>query len=308
MNIPPPRLPPLNALRVFHTVVRHRSFRAAADELHVSPQAVSQQIKLLEDTLQVALFERKSRTIEPNEQAILLAHFIQAGFDEFAEGVRRVSSSGVKNRINLNVSPYFATRYLLDRLHRFNAILPGADLRLTTMVDLPDFPRDDVDAAIQWGFGTWTQYDQTLLLRDYKIICCTPELAARIRGPEDLAQMKLLHPVLAQSLWDNVLVSLEAVSPRAVGDLRFQDAATMRRATLAGLGVGLLSEIDAAEDLKSGKLVAPFGRRTMHEMPEKDVPGFYLVLPKSHRRVKAISTFCRWIESENWAIPGPDLD
>lgn len=308
MNIPPLRLPPLNALRVFHTVVRHRSFRAAADELHVSPQAVSQQIKLLEDTLQLPLFERKGRTIEPNEQAILLAHFIQAGFDEFAEGVRRITQIGAKNRINLNVSPYFATRYLLDRLHRFNAILPGADLRLTTMVDLPDFPRDDVDAAIQWGFGNWVQYDQTLLLRDYKIICCTPEIAAKIGSPQDLARMKLLHPVLAQTLWDRVLASLGVVMPRAAGDLRFQDAATMRRATLAGLGVGLLSEIDAVEDLKSGKLVAPLGVSVMHDMPDGDVPGFYLVLPKAHRRVKTINTFCRWIESEIWALPAPVLD
>ena len=108
MSDRPPRLPPLNALRVFHTVVRHRSFRAAADELLVTPQAVSQQIKLLEDTLGIELFERKGRAIEPNENSILLAHFVQAGFDEFAEGVRRVTRTSVRNRINLNVSPYFA--------------------------------------------------------------------------------------------------------------------------------------------------------------------------------------------------------
>ncbi len=170
----PLRLPPLNALRVFQTVVRHRSFRGAADELSVTPQAVSQQIKLLEDTLGLELFARKGRAIEPNEQAILLAHHIQAGFDEFAEGVRRVTKLGQRNRINVNASPYFATRFLLDRLARFREIMPGADLRLTTMVELPDFVADDVDVAIQWGFGTWTNHEQTLLLRDIKVICCTP--------------------------------------------------------------------------------------------------------------------------------------
>jgi LysR family glycine cleavage system transcriptional activator len=302
MTGPLPRLPPLNALRVFHSVVRQRSFRAAADELHVSPQAVSQQIKLLEDALQVPLFERRGRKIEPNEQAILLAHFIQAGFEEFAEGLRRVAQVGVRNRINLNVSPYFATRYLLDRLDRFNAILPGADLRLTTMVDLPDFARDDVDAAVQWGFGGWGAFDQTLLLRDYKIICCTPALAARLASPQDVVGQRLLHPVLATDLWRNVLASLGVKpSPGAV-DLQFQDAATMRRATLAGLGVGLLSGIDAEEDLQSGKLVAPFGRGVMQAMPEAQVPGFYLVLPKAHRRVKTIAAFCRWIEGEDWDV------
>ena len=95
----------------------------------------------------------------------LLAHFVQAAFDELEEGVRRVAKSDTRTRINLNASPYFATRYLLDRLARFREIMPDADLRLTTIVDLPDFVRDDVDVAIQWGFGGWKGLDQVLLLQ-----------------------------------------------------------------------------------------------------------------------------------------------
>ncbi len=300
MNDRPFRLPPLNALRVFHTVARHRSFRAAADELLVTPQAVSQQIKLLEDTLGLELFERKGRAIEPNESAILLAHFVQAGFDEFAEGIRRVTKAGVRNRINLNVSPYFATRYLLNRIATFRETLPDADLRLTTMVDLPDFVSDDVDVAIQWGYGGWKSYDQRLILRDVKVICCVPDMARQLRTPADLLDARLLHPVLSDRLWADVLRHLGVVVPDARGDLRLQDAATLRRATLAGLGVGLISRIDAAEDLKAGKLVAPFGEDVMDEMPEEQVPGFFLVLPKAHRRVKQIQSFCQWVESVDW--------
>jgi LysR family glycine cleavage system transcriptional activator len=303
MSHRPFRLPSLNALRVFHVVVRRKSFRAAADDLLVSPQAVSQQIKLLEDTLGITLFERKGRVIEPNEQAILLAHYIQAGFDEFEEGVRRVSKAGPRNRINVNASPYFATRYLLDRLARFRETMPDVDLRLTTMVELPDFAAADVDVAIQWGFGNWHQYDQVLLVRDVKIICCTPELGARLKVPGDLVHEALLHPVLSEELWPNVLKHLGVEARQSHRDIRFQDAATMRRATLAGLGVGLLSEIDAEEDLKSGKLIAPFGMDVMHSMTEQEIPGFYLVLPRAHRRVKTIAAFCSWIEKENWLVP-----
>ena len=198
MSDRPFRLPPLNALRVFHTVVRHRSFRSAADELLVTPQAVSQQIKLLEEALGSELFERKGRAIEPNEQAILLAHYIQSAFDEMEEGVRRVTKVGRRNRINLNASPYFATRYLLDRLGRFRETMPDADLRLTTMVELPDFVADDVDVAIQWGYGTWKDYESILLLFDYKEICCTPEIARKISTAADLAHLTLLHPVLSE--------------------------------------------------------------------------------------------------------------
>lgn len=294
------RLPPLNALRVFHVVVRHRSFRAAADELSVTPQAVSQQVKLLEDALGVELFERKGRAIEPNEHAILLAHFVQAAFDELAEGVRRVAKSNIRNRVNVNASPYFATRYLLDRMTRFRETLPHADLRLTTMVELPDFVADDVDVAIQWGYGAWKGFESTLLLRDYKVICCTPDLARQISGPKDLATLPLLHPVLSPELWPNILRHLDVTSHANQRDIRFQDAATMRRGALAGLGIGLISTIDAVEDLKLGKLVAPFGMEVMQGMAETDVPGFYLILPKSHKRMKAIAAFCRWIEAENW--------
>ena len=174
------RLPSLNALRVFHAVAQHKSFRQAADELLVTPQAVGQQIKLLEDTLQVTLFERKGRSIELTESAILLSHYVKAGFDEFSEGVRRVTKSNYRDRINLNASPYFATHYLLPRLSLFREILPGADLRLTTMVDLPDFGRDDIDMTVQWGYGNWPDYETTLLVPDPKIICCTPAIGEKI--------------------------------------------------------------------------------------------------------------------------------
>ncbi len=304
MSERPSRLPPLNALRVFHTVVRHRSFRSAADDLLVTPQAVSQQIKLLEDTLGVPLFERKGRAIEPNEQAILLAHYVQAGFDEFAEGVRRVTKAGYRNRIYVNASPYFAIRFLLDRLARFREIMPDVDLRLTTMVDLPDFVSDDVDVAIQWGFGGWKPYEQALLMQDLKVICCTPQLAKRLKSAKDLARLPLLHPVLSEELWPNVMRHLGVEPQDSAGDMRIQDAATMRRAALAGLGVGLLSTIDAQEELESGKLVAPLGLDVMSSMPSEQIPGFYLVVPKSHRRIKPIAAFCKWVESENWLEPG----
>lgn len=294
------RLLPLNALRVFHAVVRHGSFRGAADDLFVSPQAISQQIKLLEDSLGLPLFERKGRVIEPNEQGILLARYVSAAFDELTEGVRRITKVGYRSRVYVNASPYFATRYFLGRLGGFRAVMPDVDLRLTTMVELPNFAADEVDVAIQWGFGNWPPYSQTLLLQDHKVICCAPALAQRLKTPSDLAGLQLLHPVPARDLWQNILTHL-GVGPHALhGNLQFQDAATMRQATLAGLGVGLLSTIDAEEDLKAGRLVAPFGMNVLQSMPANQIPGFYLILPKAHRRAKPVAAFCDWIEAEDW--------
>lgn len=280
--------------------MRQGTFRSAAEELLVTPQAISQQIKLLEDALHVPLFERKARVVEPTEHAIILSHFVQAGFDEFAEGIRRVTNASHRNRININVSPYFATRYLMERLERFRQRMPGADIRLTTMVNVRDFAADEVDVSIQWGFGNWKGYDVRLLVHDPKIICCSPELARQIDRPADLARMTLLHPVMARDLWRKVLAHLGLPAMDMAGEIEFQDAATMRRGAISGLGVGLVSRLDALADIEAGSLVAPFGLDILDTMDSTDIPGFYLVVPRAHKRVKIIAAFCDWIAEEQW--------
>ena len=117
-------LPSLNALKAFHAAARHGSIRDAANELSVTPQAVSQQVKVLEDTLQVTLFERRGRSIEATEAAVLLARYVEAGFEELSDGVRLVTRQKCRDRINLNVSPWFATRCLLPRLSGFRGLQP----------------------------------------------------------------------------------------------------------------------------------------------------------------------------------------
>jgi DNA-binding transcriptional LysR family regulator len=179
--------------------------------------------------------------------------------------------------------------------------MPGVVLQLTTMVEIPDFGRDDIDVSVQWGFGEWAEFDQTLLVRDPKIICCAPALAHRVRKPEDLLSMTLLHPVLATNLWQKVLRHLDLQDIEAKGDVQFQDAATMRRATLAGMGMGLVSAIDAIDDLRQGRLIAPLGIDALSTMKEEDIPGFYLVVPRGYRRVKTIAAFCDWIKGEDWS-------
>ncbi|WP_371229064.1 LysR substrate-binding domain-containing protein [Roseovarius sp. 2305UL8-3] len=297
------KLPPLNALKAFHAAARHGSIRGAADELLVTPQAVSQQIKLLEDTLQIRLFERRGRSIEPTEAAVLLARYVEAGFEELAEGVRRVTTKKYRDRITLNVSPYFATRYLLPRLENFRESVPQSDLRMTTMVEMPDFKRDDIDIAVQWGFGEWGDLDAELLIKDHKVICCTPELAVQIRSLQDLTRQRLLNPLLQNTLWLDALRYLGVSQPDISSELAFHDAATMRRATLSGMGVGLISRLDAKRDIRAGDLVAPLGEDLLLDMPNEQVPGFYLVLPRAHRRVNGIENFCDWITRQTWREP-----
>ncbi len=296
------RLPPLNALRAFHVVFQCLSLRKAGEELAVTPQAVGQQIKLLEESLNVTLFERKGRAIQPTEAAVLLALFVKSGFDEFAEGVRRVTRTAHRNCVALNVSPYFATHFLVPTLSLLREATPDTEIRLSTTVYLPDFDRDEIDLAIQWGYDDWKSFASTCLIADPKVICCTPTIAKGIRSAADLTHVSLLNTVTSKRLWPNIFrhLGLEQAPPEH--KIGFDDAATMRRATLQGIGVGLLSEIHADEDLRTGALVAPLGRAALSDMPAGDVPGFYLLAPRANLRVPAVAALYRWLLEWDWSV------
>lgn len=301
------RLPPLNSLRVFHAVIRHRSLREAAEALHVSPQAVGQQIRLLEEALGLVLLEREGRGIRMTETAITLSHYVSAGFAEFEEGIRRVTEARARARINLNVSPYFGARYLMPRLGAFRQAVPDAEIGLTTMIDLVDLERDQIDLAVQWGYGERRDLQCSLLLRDPKMICCRPDLASRIHSGTDLLRFSLLQPARSRRLWPDILQHLGLDPPELDRGLTFDDAATMRRATQQGLGIGLISLLDAEEDIASGTLAAPLGTRALAGMPADQVPGFYLITTKTRLRAKHVAALHGWLLAQDWeTVQAPD--
>ena len=294
------RLPPLNALRVFHAVVRHRSLREAAEELYVSPQAVGQQVRALEEALGVVLIEREGRGIRLTEKAITLSHYLAAGFDEFEEGIRRITAPAARGRINLNVSPYFGTRFLMPRLGDFRQAVPDAEIGLTTMIDLVDLERDQIDLAVQWGYGAPPGVQSHLLMRDPKVICCHPAMARAVIKPEDLLRFNLLHPARSQRLWPAILQFLGLTVAQFDRALSFDDAATMRRAAQQGLGIGLISRLDAEEDIAAGALAAPLGLEALAGLPLSEVPGFYLITTKTRLRAKHVAALHRWLLEQAW--------
>jgi DNA-binding transcriptional LysR family regulator len=306
------RLPPLNAIRAFAVAVESRTLQKAGEVLGVTPQAVGQQIRQLEDWLQVALFERKGRSLDPTEAGILLSHFVKSGFGEIAEGIRRVTRASDRDRIGLNASPFFAAHYMMPCLPALREVLPTTVIRLTTMVDLPDFSRDEVDLSVQWGYGEWKGLDARLLLADPKVICCTPALAATLRKPADLGAATLIDAFKSNHLWPDIFRHLGIEGPPQERKIGFDDAASMRRATLQGIGIGLLSEIDADVDLRAGHVVAPLGRHALSGMVPNEIPGFYLVAPRAALKVTTIARLHRWLLARDWkrfaaALPGDPL-
>lgn len=295
-----PRLPSLKALHAFGVVMRSAGLRDAAEKLFITPQAVSQQIKILEHQLDVRLFRRTGRTITPTEEAIVLARYVDNGFHDFLEGVRKISDIRQNNRVNINASPYFAANLLIPRLNAFMAIRPQCDIRLKTNVELPDFARDDIDVAVVWGYGDWADYEVSRICTDYKVLCCAPSLARRLRAPGDLAHVTLLQPIRSKTIWRNVFTALGANWTTPQGMIELYDNESMRRAAVEGLGVGLISEGDARREILMGSLVAPFGEDVCRRMPLEQNPAFYLVTPRSRERLPSVVEFCKWVLATDW--------
>jgi LysR family glycine cleavage system transcriptional activator len=292
----------LSSLRAFHAVSRCLSIRAAAEELLVSPQAVGQQLRQLEPALGVPLIERDGRGIRLTDAARRLAQHVNAGFDELALGVRLVTGREERVRVNLNVSPYFVTNLLMPRLRALREAVPEAEILLTGAVELHETGLAQNDIAIQWNTPEQIGRGARLLLPDPKVICCTPDLARSIVTAQDLPRQNLLHLARRPDMWSVVLdhLGVHAPPPDHRG-FSCDDAASMRLATLQGLGVGLLSVLDAQREIALGHLVAPLGEAALAHLPAALTAGFYLIAASSRLRAPCVKAVHAWLLAQDWA-------
>jgi LysR family glycine cleavage system transcriptional activator len=260
------RLPPLNALRAFEAAARHLSFVDAADELAVTPAAVSHQVKALEGHLGVTLFQRLPRSLLLTEQGQILAPQLTRGFDRLAEAVARVRVDDVQTVLSVTVLPSFAVRWLLPRLAGFRRLNPGLEIEVHAQHHPVDFRRERVDVALRYGRGGWTGLYAERFLDDEVFPVCSPRLLDGPRpllGPQDLRHHTLIHDVLtgddeAWVTWQPWLVhfGLDDVDHRR--GPRYSDSHMMLEAAASGEGVALGRSSIMADDLASGRLVRPF--------------------------------------------------
>lgn len=189
-------LPPLSALRSFEAVARHLSFSRAAEELHVTPGAVSQQIRSLEDLLDTRLFDRTRRSVALTDAAMRILPDIQAGLDLLSRAISSKTSSIGQRTLTISVAPSFASKWLLPRLPTFYEAHADIDLRITATVRLADFKRDKVDLAIHLGHGRYPGLHAEPLFTEALTPSCSPVLLQRqgpLRKPDDLRNHRLIH-------------------------------------------------------------------------------------------------------------------
>jgi len=253
-------LPPLGALHAFEAAARLLSFKEAAAELHVTPGAVSQQIKLLEDRLGVALFQRRARAIQLTEAGRLLLTPTQRAFRLLADAVVRLRESDGSKVLTVSMLPSFAAHWFVPRLGAFRARHPQIDVRISATSLLADLERDDVDVAIRFGLGRYPGLHVEHVLTEALTPVCSPAL---LKGPvplkklEDLARHTLLHDDERQE-WPMWLKAAGVKGVDAKGGPSFSLWDLALQAAVAGQGVALGRTTLIAQYLKTRQLVRPF--------------------------------------------------
>jgi LysR family glycine cleavage system transcriptional activator len=293
------RLPPLNALRAFESAGRHLNFSRAADELSVTPGAVSQQIQNLEDYVGASLFKRTSRGLLLTDSAQTALPALREAFDRLAEAAALLTAAVDGRRLTLSAPPSFAAKWLVPRLGGFEAAHPQVDVWLSADISLVDFASTDVDLAIRYGAGPYPGLEVIRLMGESVVPVVSPELMASnpIHTLDDLSRHVLLHdgsPVADESCPDWVMW-LAARGGRGVDASRgprFNQSSLVIEAAVAGRGVALAKRALAQDDLDAGRLLVAMPINTSVDF------AYYVVHPKAKGRLPQVKAFVGWIKAE----------
>ena len=293
------RLPPLNALRAFEAAARHLNFSRAADELSVTPGAVSQQIQNLEDYIGAALFKRTPRGLLLTDAAQTALPALREAFDRLAEAASLLTAAVDGRRLTLTAPPSFAAKWLVPRLGRFEAAHPQVDVWLSADMEIVDFTAGEIDLAIRYGAGRYPALELQRLLSETVIPVASPELMAGnpLVRPEDLAKHTLLHdgsPDADESCpdWSMWLAARGVRGVDGTRGPRFNQSSLVIEAAMGGRGIALAKRTLAQDDLDAGRLVNPLQIATAVDF------AYYLVHPKAKGRLPQVKAFVTWISAE----------
>lgn len=309
----PARLPPLTALRAFEAAARHLSFKRAAEELAVTPTAISHQIRGLEEVLGVALFRRLPRALELTAAGEAMRPKIAEGLDCFVAAVERVREVGrhAAGRVDVVAPPSFASRWLVPRLHRFYAAWPGVELHLASALGAIDGASEREGGGqemrgrrqqlwIRFGAGRYPGFRSELLLRPVYTPVCSPRLLQAklpLRQPADLRYHHLIHDDTIgeghqRATWADWLAAAGVPDADRIPGLHFADPGLAIAAAADGLGVALVPKPMVTAELADGRLSAPFEQGLVARL------AYYLVMPPALAETPAVAAFRDWLLQE----------
>ena len=293
------RPPPLNALRAFEAAARHMNFSRAADELSVTPGAVSQQIQNLEDYVGAALFKRTSKGLLLTDAAQTALPALREAFDRLGEAASLLTAAVDGRRVTVSAAPSFAAKWLVPRLGRFEAAHPEVDVWLSAGMELVDFATGEVDIAIRYGAGRYPGLEVVKLMTETVLPVASPGLLAErpLVTPEDLAHHTLLHdgsPDADDSCpdWAMWLAARGVKGVDGTRGPRFNQSSLVIEAAMNGRGVALAKRALAQADIDAGRLVAPLQINTAVDF------AYYAVHPKAKGRLPQVKALVKWLETE----------
>jgi LysR family transcriptional regulator, glycine cleavage system transcriptional activator len=302
----PKDIPPLNALRAFEAAGRHLSITKAADELGVTVAAVSHQVKTLEEYVGIRLFRRAGNALFLTDAGQAFLPGLRAGFAELDRAMDALREHDSRGALVLSVAPIFATKWLIPRLEDFRAAHPDIDVRISATLELADFERDGIDAAVRAGRGRYPGLVAHRLFGESLVPMCSPALlkgTRRLAAPEDLRRHVLLHcdwPAQEQVTpdWATWLRSVGVTGVDTARGPRFTHPDHAMQAAVEGAGVVLGWRSLAQADVDAGRLTIPF------DLPlEMDV-AFYLVYPETTAERPKLARFREWVVGQAVAPAG----
>lgn len=290
------RLPPMNGIRALEAAARHLSFTRAAGELNVTPAAVSQQIKRLENRLGVELFTRVNNHLELTDAGKAWLPKVMHAFDLLESGISRMQSEVKEGPLVCRLPLSFSILWLAQRLERFQLHCPKVDLRLVPMKQSEDDDGLEADIEIRNGVGGWPGMDCILLLREQVFPVCSPALH---KGPpgitsiQDLQRHTLLHVNDGRETWDHWFAAAghPELIPRRHG-LHFDQSVTAVQAAVNGLGVALGRSALVAGEIAAGRLVPLFDVK----LPAED--AYWIVCRKEKKERPGVRAFRDWLLAE----------
>lgn len=269
-------LPPLNALRFFEAAARHLSFKQAADELGLTPSAVSYEIKRLEEFLATPLFHRLNRALVLTEDGMRYLADVRPALQRLAAATLRVRPQPPRAGVlSVSVLPSFGTRCLVPNLASFRARLPGIDLRIAAGYERAVPGRGGIDCCIRYGEGGWAGVAAERLAPEAVFPVCAPALLGSAQArltPADLVRLPLLHDV-GEVAWEEWLTSFGVEPPPPSGTI-FTESAMLLQAACDGHGVALARSVLVRADLRAGRLVRP----VQEALPVRN--AYWLVCPQ----------------------------
>lgn len=307
------RLPPLNALRAFEAAARHLSFKKAAEELHVTPAAVSHQIKALEEYLGASLFRRLTRALELTDEGRAMLPKVQEGFECLAAAVERTRRHEAGGTLTVAAPPSFAARWLMPRLRRFTSAHPDIELRMSSNLatidshdgssagaEPVDLREAGSDVEIRFGTGRYPGLRSDLIFGVSWVAVCSPRLLRGmrpLRTPKDLRHHVLIHddtiPDLAERAnWEEWLKTAGATEVDASRGPHFSNAGLALEAAMDGMGVALALRPLAAADVAAGRLAMPF------DIAVPSGYAYYLVCPEATADRPPVAAFRDWLLAE----------